>query len=70
MQVKIISFDEVLESIKSEAIDGIYFVSLCAKDILSLDILNANFLAYYRYRGFFIEVTEDGEWYGDIFYRE
>ena len=61
MQVKIISFDEVLESIKSEAIDEIYFVSLCAKDILSLDILNANFLAHYKHRGFFIEVTEDVE---------
>ena len=61
MKAEILSFDEVLESIKSEAIDGIYFVSLCAKDILSLDILNANFLAYYRNRGFFIEATEDGE---------
>jgi len=61
MQVKIISFDEVLDKIKSEDIDGIYFVSLCAKDILSLDILNTNFLAHYRHRGFFIKVTEDGE---------
>ena len=57
MKAKIISFDKVLERI----IDGVYFVSLCAKDILSLDVLNANFLAYYRHRGFFIKVTEDGK---------
>lgn len=44
MKAKIISFDKVLERIKSEDIDGVYFVSLCAKDILSLDVLNANFL--------------------------
>ena len=61
MQAEILSFDEVLDKIKSEDIDRIYFVSLCAKDILSLDVLNANFLAYYRHRGFFIKVTEDGE---------
>ena len=61
MEAKIISFDEVLDKIKSEDIDGIYFVSLCAKDILSLDGLNANFLAYYRHRGFFIKVTEAGK---------
>ena len=61
MKAKIISFDKVLEIIKSEDIDGVYFVSLCAKDILSLDVLNSNFLAYYRHRGFFIKVTEDGK---------
>ena len=61
MKAKIISFDKVLERIKSEDIEGVYFVSLCAKDILSLDVLNANFLAYYRHRGFFIKVTEDGK---------
>ena len=61
MKVEILSFDGVLDSIKMGDIDGIYFVSLCAKDILSLDILNANFLTHYRHRGFFIEVTEDGE---------
>ena len=71
MQVKIISFDYLLDRIKRKNIDGILYADIKEEEIVPLYEVAVDKLAYYsRDDGFFIKVTEDGDWYGDIFYRE
>ena len=71
MQVKIISFDYLLDRIKRKNIDDILYADIKEEEIVPLYEVDIDKLAYYcRDDGFFIKVTEDGEWYGYIFYRE
>ena len=65
MQVKIISFDYLLDRIKRKNIDDILYVDIKEEEIMQLYEVDIDKLAYYsRDDGFFIKVTEDGEWYG------
>ena len=71
MQVKILSFDEVLDSIKMGDIENIYVVNFFGKWVQNL--LNVGVRALVKddmkYQ-IFIQTELDGEWYGYIFYRE
>ena len=62
MQVKIISFDYLLDRIKRKNIDDILYADIKEEEIVQLYEVDIDKLAYYcRDDGFFIKVTEDGE---------
>lgn len=62
MQVKIISFDCLLDRIKRKNIDDILYVDIKEEEVMQLYEVDIDKLAYYsRDDGFFIKVTEDGE---------
>lgn len=71
MQVKIISFDCLLDRIKRRNIDDILYADIKKEEIMPLYEVDIDTLTYYcRDDGFFIKVTEDDEWYGYIFHRD
>ena len=71
MKAEILSFDEVLDSIKMGDIENIYVVNFFGKWVQNL--LNVGVRALVKddmkYQ-IFIQTELDGEWYGYIFYRE
>ena len=70
MQAKIISFDEVLDSMKSGNIKNIYIIDILARFVQKLSDVEVNSLVQDREDNIFIQAELDGEWYGNIFYRE
>ena len=71
MKAEILSFEEVLDSIKMGDIENIYVVNFFGKWVQNL--LNVGVRALVKddmkYQ-IFIQTELDGEWYGYIFYRE
>ncbi len=61
MQVKIISFDEVLDSIKSGNIKNIYLVDIWGKWVSKLSDLGIVYLVEEREDNIFIKAELDGE---------
>ena len=61
MQVKIISFDEVLDSIKSGNIKNIYLVDIWGKWVRKLSDLGIVYLVEEREDNIFIKAELDGE---------
>lgn len=61
MQVKIISFDEVLDSIKSGNIKNIYLVDIWEKWVRKLSDLGIVYLVEEREDNIFIKAELDGE---------
>lgn len=61
MQVKIISFDEVLDSIKSGNIKNIYLVDIWGKWVSKLSDLGIVYLVEEREGNIFIKAELDGE---------
>lgn len=61
MQVKIISFDEVLDSIKSGNIKNIYLVDIWEKWVSKLSDLGIVYLVEEREDNIFIKAELDGE---------
>ena len=70
MKAKIISFDEVLERIKSGNVKNIYIIDILARFVQKLSDVEVNSLVQDREDNIFIQAELDGEWYGNIFYRE
>ena len=70
MKAKIISFDEVLDSIKSGTIKNICIVDLFNSYVQRLSTAEVGSLVRDREDNIFIQAELDGEWYGYIFYRE
>ena len=70
MQAKIISFDEVLDRIKSGNIKNIYIIDILSRFIQKVSDVEVEFLIQDREDSIFIHAELGGEWYGNIFYRE
>ena len=64
MQVKIISFDEVLDSMKSGNIKNIYIVDILDGYIQNLSTEEIGSLLRDIKDKIFIQAEFDGEWYG------
>lgn len=61
MQAKIISFDEVLESIKIGNIKNIYIIDILARFVQKLSDVEVNSLVQDREDNIFIQAELDGE---------
>lgn len=62
MKAKIISFDEVLDKIKTKNIDNIFYVNIKDKEVEPMYDVSVSFLAYYsKDYGFFIEKMKECE---------
>lgn len=62
MQIKIISFDYLLDRIKRKNIDDILYVDIKEEEVMQLYEVDVDKLTYYsRDDGFFIKVTGGGE---------
>ena len=70
MKAKIISFDEVLERIKSGNVKNIYIIDILSRFVRKVSDVEVEFLMQVREDGIFIHAELGGEWYGNIFYRE
>ena len=70
MKAKIISFDEVLERMKTGNIKNICIVDFFNGYIKNLSTAEVGSLVRDREDSIFIQAELDGEWYGNIFYRE
>ena len=70
MKAEILSFDEVLDSIKSGNVKNIYIIDILARFVQKLSDVEVNSLVQDREDNIFIQAELDGEWYGNIFYRE
>ena len=64
MKAKIISFDEVLERIKSGNVKNIYIIDILARFVQKLSDVEVNSLVQDREDSIFIQAELDGEWYG------
>ena len=70
MKAEILSFDEVLERIKSGNIKNIYIIDILSRFVRKVSDVEVEFLMQVREDGIFIHAELGGEWYGNIFYRE
>ena len=61
MQAKIISFDEVLECIKSGNVKNIYIIDILARFVQKLSDVEVNSLVQDREDNIFIQAELDGE---------
>lgn len=61
MQAKIISFDEVLERIKSGNVKNIYIIDILARFVQKLSDVEVNSLVQDREDNIFIQAELDGE---------
>lgn len=61
MQAKIISFDEVLDSMKSGNIKNIYIIDILARFVQKLSDVEVNSLVQDREDNIFIQAELDGE---------
>jgi len=61
MKAKIISFDEVLERIKSGNVKNIYIIDILARFVQKLSDVEVEFLMQVREDGIFIQAELDGE---------
>lgn len=61
MQAKIISFDEVLERIKSGNVKNIYIIDILARFVQKLSDVEVNSLVQDREDSIFIQAELDGE---------
>lgn len=61
MQAKIISFDEVLDSMKSGNIKNIYIIDILARFVQKLSDVEVNSLVQDREDSIFIQAELDGE---------
>ena len=70
MKAEILSFDEVLDSIKSGNVKNIYIIDILSRFVRKVSDVEVEFLMQVREDGIFIHAELGGEWYGNIFYRE
>ena len=70
MKAKIISFDEVVERIKSGNVKNIYIIDILSRFVRKVSDVEVEFLMQVREDSIFIHAELGGEWYGNIFYRE
>ena len=70
MKAEILSFDEVLDSIKSGNVKNIYIIDILSRFVRKVSDVEVEFLMQVREDSIFIHAELDGEWYGNIFYRE
>lgn len=61
MQAKIISFDEVLDRIKSGNIKNIYIIDILSRFVQKVSDVEVEFLIQDREDGIFIQAELDGE---------
>lgn len=61
MQAKIISFDEVLERIKSGNVKNIYIINILSRFVRKVSDVEVEFLMQVREDGIFIQAELDGE---------
>lgn len=61
MQAKIISFDEVLDSMKSGNIKNVYIIDILARFVQKLSDVEVNSLVQDREDSIFIQAELDGE---------
>ena len=61
MKAKIISFDEVLDSIKSGNVKNIYIIDILARFVQKLSDVEVNSLVQDREDNIFIQAELDGE---------
>jgi len=61
MQAKIISFDEVLERIKSGNVKNIYIIDILSRFVRKVSDVEVEFLMQVREDGIFIQAELDGE---------
>lgn len=61
MQVKIISFDEVLDSIKSGNVKNIYIIDILSRFVRKVSDVEVEFLMQVREDGIFIHAELGGE---------
>lgn len=61
MQAKIISFDEVLDSMKSGNIKNVYIIDILARFVQKLSDVEVNSLVQDREDNIFIQAELDGE---------
>ena len=61
MQVKIISFDEVLERIKSGNVKNIYIIDILSRFVRKVSDVEVEFLMQVREDGIFIHAELGGE---------
>lgn len=61
MQAKIISFDEVLDSMKSGNIKNVYIIDILSRFVRKVSDVEVEFLMQVREDGIFIQAELDGE---------
>lgn len=61
MQAKIISFDEVLDSMKSGNIKNVYIIDILSRFVRKVSDVEVEFLMQVREGGIFIQAELDGE---------
>ena len=61
MKAKIISFDEVLERIKSGNVKNIYIIDILSRFVRKVSDVEVEFLMQVREDGIFIQAELDGE---------
>ena len=64
MKAKIISFDEVVERIKSGNVKNIYIIDILSRFIRKVSDVEVEFLMQVREDSIFIHAELGGEWYG------
>ena len=64
MKAKILSFDEVLDSMKSGNIKNVYIIDILSRFVRKVSDVEVEFLMQDREDSIFIHAELGGEWYG------